>query len=116
ADGAKVQLRAADHPADDSRREPLGVVNPVAAQHTYLRTTLRPSLLQTYALNRAQVEGPLRLFEIGFEYIPVEADLPDENTVLCAVAGGTREGRWPGAPVREALDFFDAKGAVEAIL
>jgi phenylalanyl-tRNA synthetase beta chain len=61
------------------------------------------------------VEGPLRLFEVGPEYLPVEADLPHERPVLCALVGGQREGRWP-RPVAEGLDFFDAKGAVEAVL
>src|SRR5690606_31298246 len=54
-------------PADDQvRSAPLGVVNPVAAQHTYLRTSLRPSVLETYASNRHRVDGALRLFEVGF--------------------------------------------------
>ncbi len=103
-------------PGDDTLRSaPLSVVNPVAAQHTYLRTSVRPSVLETYASNRHHVDGPLRLFEIGFEYLPVEADLPHERTVLCAALGGTREARWPGAG-QDRLDFFDAKGAAEAIL
>ena len=102
-------------PDDHARSAPLSVVNPVAAQHTYLRTSVRPSVLETYANNRHQVDGPLRVFEIGFEYLPVEADLPHERTVLCAALGGTRETRWPGAG-QDRLDFFDAKGAVESIL
>jgi phenylalanyl-tRNA synthetase beta chain len=103
-------------PEDDAlRSSPLGVVNPVAAQHTYLRTSLRPSVLETYASNRHKVDGALRIFEVGFEYLPVEADLPHERTVLCAALGGTREARWAAATV-ERLDFFDAKGVVEAML
>lgn len=102
-------------PEDTLRSEPLGVVNPVAAQHTYLRTSVRPSILETYAANRRQQEGPLRIFEVGFEYLPVEADLPHERPVLCAALGGPRETRWR-QPGEERLDFFDAKGAVEAML
>ncbi len=100
---------------DQLRNEPLGVVNPVAAQHTYLRTTLRSGILETYSSNRRNVDGPLRLFEIGFEYLPVEADLPHERTVLCAALGGTRETRWAGGG-GEGLDFYDAKGAVGGML
>ncbi len=102
-------------PADQSRTKPLAVVNPVAAQHTYLRTSLRGSLLETYATNRRQQEGALRLFEIGFEYLPTEADLPHERPVFCALVGGTRETRW-GRPTADRLDFFDAKGDLEGIL
>ena len=102
-------------PGDPERGDPLGVVNPVAAQHTFLRTSLRAGTLAAYAANRRHDDGPLRLFEIGFEYLPVEADLPHERTVLCAAIGGPRETRW-GRPGSERLDFFDAKGAVEGLL
>jgi phenylalanyl-tRNA synthetase beta chain len=102
--------------ADDAlRRAPLSVVNPVAAQHQYLRTTLRGDLMRTYAANRHSHEGPLRLFEIGLEYLPRENDLPHERPVLCAAVGGTREGRWP-RPTSDQLDFYDAKGVVEGVL
>ena len=101
-------------PASDALRSaPLGVVNPVAAQHTYLRTSLRSNTLETYAANRRNHDGALRLFEVGSEYLPVEADLPHERTVFCAALGGTREGRWPH-PGADRLDFYDAKGMVEA--
>ncbi len=100
---------------DRVRSNPLGVVNPVAAQHTYLRTSLRPMLLDTYAANRRHEDAALRLFEAGFEYLPAEADLPHERTVLCAAMGGPRETRW-GRPGADRLDFFDAKGTAQAIL
>lgn len=111
----KAKLDRVVPPDDVRRRDPLAVVNPVAAQHTYLRTSVRPSVLETFAANRRHAETGLRLFEIGFEYLPAEADLPHERPVLCAVLGGPRETRW-GRPSAENLDFFDAKGAVEAIL
>ncbi len=101
--------------ADTLRSDPLGVVNPVAAQHTFLRTSLRPSVLDTYAANRHHEDGPLRIFEVGFEYLPAEADLPHERPMLCAVLGGAREGRWTQS-TDERLDFYDAKGFVEAML
>ncbi len=103
-------------PEDDTlRSDPLGVVNPVAAQHTFLRTSLRPSVLETYAANQNHQDGALRVFEVGFEYLPVEADLPYERPVLCAALGGAREGRWTRTG-GERLDFYDAKGFAEALL
>lgn len=110
----KAKIERVVSPSDVVRMNPLDVVNPVAAQHSYLRTTLRASVLDTYAANRRHAETGLRLFEIGFEYLPTEADLPHERPVLCAILGGPRETRW-GRPDPERLDFFDAKGAVEAI-
>ncbi|MEO9254219.1 MAG: hypothetical protein ABI305_01660, partial [Tepidiformaceae bacterium] len=110
-----TRLNRVVEPGDPVRDEPLGVVNPVASQHTYLRTSLRAGLLETYAANRRHDEGGLRLFEAGFEYLPVEADIPHERPVICGLIGGTRETRW-GRPSGEHLDFFDAKGAIEGML
>jgi len=87
----------------------------VAAQHQLLRTSLRPGLLQSFALNRRHAEAALQLFEIGFEYLPTEADLPHERPVFCAIVGGTPPQRWDQAQPRP-LDFFDAKGVAEALL
>ncbi len=112
---ALPDLEALVDPEDVERREPLAVLNPVAAQHTYLRTSLRPALLRAFAANSRHDNRALRLFEIGVEYLPVEADLPRERPVLCAVLGGNREGRWNRAG-EDALDFFDAKGCAEALL
>jgi phenylalanyl-tRNA synthetase beta chain len=112
-DKARLQRMVPD--SDTLRYNPLGVVNPVAAQHTFLRTSLRPSVLETYASNRHHEDGALRIFELGFEYLPVEADLPHERPVFCAVLGGARESRWPRTS-GEALDFYDAKGFLEALL
>ena len=100
---------------DEDRAAPLAATNPVASQHTYLRTSLRGSLLSAYAANRHHEDAAMRFFEVGVEYLPTEADLPHERPVLCAVLGGQRLERWE-RPGPERLDFFDAKGAVEALL
>lgn len=103
-------------PADDNLRSaPLAVLNPVAAQHRYLRTSLRADVLRNYATNRSHIDGALRVFEVGVEYLPVEADLPYERPVVCMVLGGPREGRWARAD-GDLMDFFDLKGAVETIV
>jgi phenylalanyl-tRNA synthetase beta chain len=109
-------LQRVTAPDDSLRRAPLSVVNPVAAQHTFLRTSLRAGVLESYASNRRHDDGPLRLFEAGAEYLPVEADLPHERAVVCAVLGGRREQRWAAAnSAGEPLDFFDAKGTLEGL-
>lgn len=110
----RASLAKVVDPGDARRLDPQRVVNPVAAQHAYLRTSLRGTSLATYAENRHTQDGALRLFEIGFEYLPVEADLPHEWPVFCAVIGGSREhGR--GRPASGRVDFFDAKGDLEAL-
>ena len=96
----KAHLDRVVDPADSIRSAPLGVVNPVAEQHRFLRTSLRSGVLETYAQNRRHEEGSLRLFEAGFEYLPTEADLPHERSIICAVIGGSRETRWGRASTR----------------
>jgi len=55
------------------------------------------------------------LFEAARTYQPVEGGLPDEEETVTAVVAGRRPDRW-GLPSDEALDFFDAKGYLEALL
>ena len=112
---SKEDLAKVNDPKDKVRSDPLGVSNPIASQHTWLRTSLRSSLLRTFAANRKHQDQALRLFEIGVEYLPVVDDLPKEQPVLCAVLGGGRRERWM-RPGSKNLDFFDAKGALETLL
>ena len=112
---SKEDLAKVNDPKDKVRSDPLGVANPIASQHTWLRTSLRSSLLRTFADNRKHQDQALRLFEIGVEYLPVVDDLPEEQPVLCAVLGGGRRERWM-RPSSKSLDFFDAKGVLETLL
>ncbi|MBI2855723.1 MAG: phenylalanine--tRNA ligase subunit beta, partial [Chloroflexi bacterium] len=98
----------------DSAR-PLRVANPMSAELEYLRTTLRSSILATLSANQRHGEEGFRLFEVGRVYLPRPADLPVERETLVGVAAGPRwpEG-WLGGNGN--LDFFDAKGILEAFL
>ncbi|MCC6313057.1 MAG: phenylalanine--tRNA ligase subunit beta [Thermomicrobiales bacterium] len=88
--------------------------NPLHGDRPLLRTTLIPSLLEIAASNLKHETG-VRLFEIARAYLPSGDVLPDERMVVGIVIAGQREpvGRFaePGA-----LDFFDLKGTVEAVL
>jgi phenylalanyl-tRNA synthetase beta chain len=99
---------------------PLKLANPITIMHEYLRPNLRICVLTALAANR-QVEGPVRLYEMGKVYLPRPDDLPDEMEMLCGVLGSLREEvSWQGISDRpgEAVlfDFFDAKGVVEGLL
>jgi phenylalanyl-tRNA synthetase beta chain len=94
---------------------PLRVSNPMSADLEYMRTSLRPSLLRMVAANIRRQEGPVRLFEVGRIYMPRENDLPDEReTVVLAIAGARSPVSW--TTPRQEVDFFDAKGVVEAVV
>jgi phenylalanyl-tRNA synthetase beta chain len=66
------------------------VTNPLVAEESVLRTSLRPGLLKTLAYNASHRAPGGRLFEIGHVYRPVDrrAELPDEREhVAVALAG-----------------------------
>lgn len=82
---------------------------------------MRPSnisgLLDAVRLNFNYQRRDLKLFEIGkvFAAHQSEDDLPAEREVLTLVLTGSETLQDRAMPVRE-LDFYDAKGAVEAAL
>ena len=95
--------------------EPLRLANPITGEHEYLRTTLRGSVLTTLASNQRFGHSGLMLFEVGRVYIPRPADLPQEREVALGVMWGDRGPlAWTGDS--GAVDFYDAKGVVEALL
>jgi len=98
-----------------AEQPPLRVVNSLSSQHEYLRTTLRASVLQSLASNLRYDKAELALFEAARAYLPRGSDLPLEEEHLTAAIGGRREDRW-GHPTDEPVDFYDAKGYLEALL
>ncbi len=56
-------------PEGDARREPIAVRNPLSIEHSVLRTTLLPSLLDSAAYNLARGAGRVALFESGRAYL-----------------------------------------------
>src|SRR5215208_1280771 len=90
--------------------------NPLQAGRDVLRPTLLPSLLAVAAENLKHEDG-VRLFEIARVYLPSDGELPRETDVLGMVFAGRREplGRFSAADNGE-LDFFDLKGALEALI
>jgi len=94
---------------------PLKVANRITPEQEYMRTTLRPGLLQTLSANEKHEEGGIMLFEVGKVYLPREGDIPGEPFVAAGVLCGPRLDRsWHGES--ETLDFFDVKGIVETLL
>lgn len=98
----------------------VALTNPLAAEESVLRPSLRPGLLGALAYNTRHRNHGVALFEIGHVFgVPPEGQqLPDEREVLGVVAGEA------GAPaavevwrlVAEALGFTDvALDAVDAV-
>jgi phenylalanyl-tRNA synthetase beta chain len=93
--------------------------NAVQADYNILRPSILPGLVKSVAENLKH-ERTVRLFEIGHVYLATGPDsLPDEPVTLGIAFAGRRERFDRFHPARDAdgdLDFFDVKGAVEAVL
>jgi len=90
------------------------LTNPLAAEESVLRTSLRPGLLKSVAYNVSHRRDDVGLFEIGKTFLPPPdgQELPDEREVLSAVLAG-RDAR---AAVEVWLVLVDALGIHEASL
>ena len=63
----------------------LRLANPLVAEESVLRTSLRPGLLQAIAYNQSHRINDIKLFEVGHVYPQGSEQLPDEHEVLCVV-------------------------------
>ncbi|MFH1596335.1 MAG: phenylalanine--tRNA ligase subunit beta [Pseudomonadota bacterium] len=94
----------------------LRLANPLSEEQAVMRTSLLPGLLETLRRNTLKQVLDVRLFEVAKVFIPEPgADLPrEEHWLAGAMYGGREEAAWNSS--REAVDFFDLKGAVETLL
>jgi phenylalanyl-tRNA synthetase beta chain len=114
------------HPDRESRRLPpgtpqddrpyVGLANPIASDRTVLRHSLLAGLFENLERN-AHLRERMALFEIGPVFLAgEEGDLPDELAQLGLVITGPRS--LPGWQPADsgAMDFFDLKGMIQALL
>ena len=96
------------------QRAPVRLANPIASPMGAMRTTLLGGLMQTLRGNLNRGEARVRVFEIGRCFEGEAADVAVQPERVAALAFGTR---WPEqwAEKGAAVDFFDAKGDVEAL-
>jgi len=94
--------------------KPVRLANPIASHMGVMRTTLLGGLVQTLRANLNRDEHRVRIFEIGRCFEGDEPDLAVQPERIAGLAFGTR---WPEQWAEKAagVDFFDAKGVVEAL-
>ena len=86
-------------------RKSFKILNPLGEDTSIMRTTALPSMLDILARNYNYRNKDVRLYELGRIYLPGGEDgLAVESKMLTLGAYG------------EGFDFYDLKGAVEAIL
>ena len=103
---------------DDPARKVVPLLNPLTEEQSVMRSHLLPGLLENLRRNINHQQADVRLFEIGkvFHHRDLETQ-PEEVTELAVVMCGRR---YPGSPRlyegEVAVDIYDAKGLVEAVL
>ena len=64
------------------------VTNPLVAEESVMRTSLRPGLMKAVAYNAARRQPGAALFEIGHVHTPGAGELPDEGDHLAVALAG----------------------------
>lgn len=101
---------------DSPQRPKVSLQNPLSQETAVLRTTLLPGLLEAGSLNARRQARDFRLFEVGKTFHPRPGEkLPEEVLRAGAVLAGRRTplSWWSSG---DQVDFYDAKGTVEALL
>ncbi|TNF34541.1 MAG: phenylalanine--tRNA ligase subunit beta [Gammaproteobacteria bacterium] len=89
------------------------VQNPIASDMAAMRLSLWPGLLKAVLGNLHRQQQRVRLFEIGLVFEGQEAD-QQPRRIAGVACGLAQEPHWGGKG--RPVDFFDAKGDVEALL
>jgi phenylalanyl-tRNA synthetase beta chain len=93
----------------------IAVRNPMGEEHSTLRASLIPGLLDAVSRNLRHGAESVRLFEIGRVYQTPEKNKPEERLRLGLVMTGRDHGEnWRGEPARP-LDLFDLKGVLSRL-
>jgi phenylalanyl-tRNA synthetase beta chain len=102
--------KAAAFASEQRAGDVVAVANPLSATFDALRPSLLPGLLDSVAHNRRHGRRDVGLFEIGARFTQSDGE---SRGVAFAITGAAAAEHW-AAGARE-VDFFDAKGAVEAL-
>ena len=105
----------------DPQQQPIALANPISAEMGVMRTTLWSGLIKALIYNSNRQQNRIRLFETGLRFLQVP-DQPSlslanitQEAMLAGVACGPRfPESW--AQKSEAIDFYDIKADVEAII
>ncbi len=101
---------------DSPLRSFVRLLNPLSTDQSVMRTSLVPGLLDAMRTNIHHGEKDLKLFEWGKVFIRSEKnELPQEVPFLGAIMTGLSDQKAWYQEARDG-DFYDMKGAVEALL
>ncbi|MGI1677511.1 MAG: phenylalanine--tRNA ligase subunit beta [Cellvibrionaceae bacterium] len=106
----------------DPEGQSVKLTNPLSADLAVMRTSLWPGLVNTLLHNINRQQSRVRLFETGMRFVasndsekssPMQG-LKQEPMIAGLIYGTKTDESW--SPKSEAVDFYDIKGDVEALL
>ncbi|MGB7414418.1 MAG: phenylalanine--tRNA ligase subunit beta, partial [Thermosynechococcaceae cyanobacterium] len=96
--------------------ELIRVVNPLLIEFSALRTELLTGIINAFAYNLEQGNGPLNGFELGRVFWKEGETLKEANAIAGILGGDPALGKWTRGKERDRpLTWFDAKGRLEQI-
>lgn len=98
----------------DPKKSAIALKNPISSDLSVMRTTLLPGVLGAMDHNLKRQQTRLRFFESGRTYNGTLENIVQELHIAGAICGTAAPLQW-GVEAR-AVDFFDLKGDVEALL
>ncbi|GLZ87523.1 phenylalanine--tRNA ligase beta subunit [Metapseudomonas resinovorans] len=94
--------------------KPLMLANPISADMAAMRSSLWPGLVSALQHNLNRQQSRVRLFESGLRFVGQLEGLKQEPMLAGVICGSRLPVSWANG--RDAVDFYDAKADVEAIL
>ena len=102
----------------EQKTKPVTLLMPMSEEHSALRTSMLPSLLETVAYNKKRQNHDVALFELGRVFLQegeVLSELPEERLYVAgALSGQWYPQNWMG--MKQPVDFYQLKGIVESLL
>ncbi|WP_221794591.1 phenylalanine--tRNA ligase subunit beta [Oceanobacter mangrovi] len=92
----------------------LKLLNPISSEMSVMRTNLWAGLVPAAGYNLKRQQSRVRLFETGLRFVSSEEGLEQKPTLAMLATGSRLPQGWTETPT--AVDFFDVKGDVEALL
>lgn len=94
--------------------EPLLLANPISSDMAAMRASLWPGLVKALQHNLNRQQDRVRLFESGLRFVGQLGELKQQPMLAGVVTGSRLPEGWANG--RDAVDFFDVKADVEAVL
>lgn len=94
-------------------QETIALSHPMSEEHSVLRKSLLPSLIQVVKYNEARKMTNNAFFEIAKKYYTYQNTTYEENLLSGIINGETPKIMWKGDP--EMVDFFYVKGMLDMV-